>query len=541
MPFLRQKTGKLTRYHIPDLSDKVAITGTSNVSTMVDYLDGNYKQHIAAGLIRRYAHRITKNPDAVTIDNGSPDDQVYYSELQLGPKAAIEAGLFEILGTEYYQKISRHAASLSSDIEFEFVTEGGADADEFGTELLAARDAAGFRQRLGRCDEIAVATGSACMHVQVLGGKFVYTPVPANMVWFAYANGVVEDDEDRAVDMLNIEEASVVVVQLDSGENNTYVAYFPRSDMYPRGRMVKYEAKRWQDIPSPWDGRNAVEATDNAGEIANPLTVLQDDSGDYTRPEVPVIPWIGTIKGIGTSIIPVDSALYNTCVELDMSLSRAFTSLNKSATGNLIFTTEKGASPVWADNLGEGVNMLKPGQSAIMLNLPPAGGEALLTGVEKGGAMIGDSYGVPDYLLAVGDSVNVPSGAALMELNQPAAKMRRKRADINTGNMDRLFKVEVSLAAIDNEDPSFGAGIEQKWIVKDMSYVKTDEQRLNEAKLAKELKLKGQRELIRDYVEGMENASDEQIDAYIADLKLDAAPAAPALGRFSAATQAAQR
>ena len=543
MGLLKTKQGRLERFHIGDLSDDYAFTGGSTVSEQIDYLDGNYKVHIMQGLINRYARKITKDANSSNAGDGVWEDGTYIAALQYAPKAAIEAGLFEVVGTEYYQKIARHAGSLANNTQFVYV-DGDSDKpnEEFAADMAEEREKAGFNQRLGRAEEMAVATGSAGILVQVVGSKLDYQPLPSNQIWIAFNATIIDDGEERPVNMMDINEASVVVVLVEAGnETNTYAAFFPRSDEYPQGRMVKYDAAKWYNIPMPGFDSYAVEALDNAGEIGNPLTVLQDKAGDYSIPEIPVIPWVGTLKGVGKSILPTDTALFDTCKELDMSLSRAFTSLNKSATGNLMFTSEAGSSPVWADNLGEGVNMLKPGQSAIMLNLPPAGGESLLNAVERGGAMVGDSYGVPDYLLAVGDSANVPSGAALMELNQPSAKMRRMRADANRGNMRMLFAVEKALAAIDNDDPSFAAGIEQRWIVNDMSIVKTDEQRLNEAKMAQDLRVKGQRENVRDLVHGMADATDDEVDAYIADLKMSAAQATPTLGRFTAAAGQAQR
>jgi hypothetical protein len=464
----------------------------------------------------------------------------------MAPQAAIENNLFEIVGTEYYQKIVRYTGSLAQDTEYVYTTgeteDGDLDRDEeFTGEITEARVDGGFQQKLSRLDELSVGSGSSVMMVQILGSKLDYQPIPVNQIWVAYNGSITENDVERPANSLDIEEASVVVIMLEAGDRNKYVAFFPRSDKYPQGRQVTYFSRTWHNIPPEGEDPEATEATDNSGAIANPLTVLQDRSKDWTIPEIPVVVWTGTTKGIGTTLLPYDEALYNTCLELDLSASRSMTSLNRSATGTLIFTSEPGSSPVWSDNLGEGTTLLKPGQSATMLNLPPQGGEALMDGVERMGAMIGDAYGVPGYLLATGDSAQVPSGTALMELNQPAAKMRRKRAELNRAAMQRIFDVERGLAAIDNDDPGYAANVRQQWIVHDMAYVKTDEQRLTEAKLELELKVKGQRELVREHVDGMDNATDEQVDEYIAGLKLAAAPAPPALGRFSAAGAQAQQ
>jgi hypothetical protein len=365
--------------------------------------------------------------------------------------------------------------------------------------------------------------------------------MPANQIYIAHAAEIYENDVLRPADSLNLEEASVVVLMLSVASSSTYnfVAYFPRSDMYPKGRMVKYEASMWYQIPEVGN-EGANDHMDAAEEVANPLTVLQDDAQNWTIPEIPVVLWYGSPDGAGSSLLPVSTNLYENDKELNLAECRLLTGGVKSATGIIVFSNELGGSPIMPDNLSEALVQLKPGHALNVLHVPGANVTALDGVVEKLGAYISEKYGVASYKLSVGGNTNIPSGVALVELNKPETKYRQGRADMNRAGMDKIFQIEKGLAAIDNEDPNFGAGITQTWTVNDPTFTQTEAEIQAAIKEDIALGVIDKRGAVRARVPSMENATDEEVDAYLETLLVVAPAPQAGTGRFGAAVQAAQ-
>lgn len=532
MSLLNTEPQRKTRTLTADLNDATIITGVDIMNDAAQYLDGDTHRMLTEMMARRYCTRIVKaeSGDDEVLEDGT--SSVYYADPILAAEAAVRSGQFEIVDSGIFPKLVHENATLSNNTAFEFVDEDGNAVEEFANDIAEARDAAGFRLRLSRLDELSVATGSAAMMVQVLGGVYDYQPILCTAVRVLFDKQITDGELTRPVNTLTIDDASAVIIQLSS---DTYVAHFGRSAEYPQGRMVKYQSNNWKDIPRVGELR-AVDTLDSDGQPVNPLTRLQDVSGDYSAPEYPILMWNGTTRKIGTSLMPCDVVAFKNAMESDLATSRILTSSLKSASGMTVFSAESGASPVVPENIVEGLIALKPGQALNVISVPAINSKYAGDFIGDLNAMISESAGVPSYRLGMSKMTLIPSGVALQELDKPAQKQRQWRADLNRANIDRLFQIECCLARIENDDPFFGIGVRQKWIVRDFEYASNPVEQMTAEKLAQEIKVGGRREAARKYNVALRDASNDTVDAYLEALDIPEAPTAPSLGRFSALT-----
>jgi len=319
------------------------------------------------------------------------------------------------------------------------------------------------------------------------------------------------------------------------GDNRfEFVAYFPRSTDWPNGRQVKYISSEWHMVPDvDAQGDGHVEHYNNAGEIDNPLTTLQEVSGDYSIPEIPIVIWRGTPSGIGKELIPTTPSLWENSLELELSNSRTLTAANKSATGTIIVTQEQGTSAIMPDNIGEGINKLPAGAGMNIISVPAANVETLQKIVETQSAFLADAWSVPANIVRVSDTnniISIASGAALIQMQKPATKMRAKRADTNRAAMDRWFRIELGHARISRDDSKYGAGIMQEWIVNEMPFPKTDLEKMEEFAYKKDtLKIVDDKDAVIKFIPGIHNREDAI--AYLEERPQPAAPR-PTLQNF---------
>ena len=466
MNFLNTTQRRLIRQDISD-ANAVIVTGPSNASTIVDYLDGNMQRAIANKMGSRYTQTIIK-------DNEKGN---YYGDPMQAAKAAIDLGLFEIIPTGIFQKITNFVASLSQSSVFTYKSDGVID-DDFKESIATERDRGSFGLKLSRADAISVAVGSSAIHVQLLGNTLNYQVYSPDCVLIVFNNTIEDGGVLRTTNLNNINEASSVTLLLSSTTNkNQYVTYFGRSQRYPQGRLVRYRAKNWLTTPDPGDNVDYEHLT-NTGELCNPFTLLQDVNGLNNETEYPVSIWYGNNNDTSDGLLPVNKDFYDTAVELDLANSRTMTSAMKTATGMVVFSKEAGASSADPGNLGEGVVKLKQGQSINIMSLPAANADTANKIITNNMAMVSETYGMPSYRLDMSKMASVPSGAALRELDKPANDYRQYRHEVNKTSMHRIFEIERNIARIDRDEPYYAEGTEQTWIVKDIEH-ETPQDKLN--------------------------------------------------------------
>lgn len=468
MTILEINTDPISRVYVNDPESQFEEQPDRDLATtMMDYHDGNDVKHIKQKMAERFATEITVTEN----DQGEKlYNQVKTKQAQL---SAIKNDLFEIDVRGICRKITNNVATLSENSIFEYTDE------QFQEDIAESRERGDFGMMFGRLDEISVMVGSSVMLVQICNNDYQYQPITPDKVWIVYGEEIVVNDKTVPVDPFNIEHAQSVTIQLDDEQFATYIG---RCDKHPNGRFVKYESKEWHNIPDIGDNDtdDYMLGDDEYSEVANPLTVLQDDTGDYTTPEYPIITWQGTTQGIGKYLLPVQTSTYEMCKEIDLSSSRASMSANKNARGFIAYTNEGGVLANQGATDDEGVQNLSPGQSVMILTVPAGNIQVANDTINMRIKSLADSWSVPQYNLAI-DTATVPSGTALMETNRPQIKFQNKRKDINDGQIQRLFEIEKALAGIETGS-EVGSDVEQVWLLKPADIFKTDLEIINETK-----------------------------------------------------------
>jgi len=508
MTILNKNTAALTRIYVNDLEGQYQENpNREDASTMMDYHDGNDINHIKEKMAEMYATEIT------TVENDKGERVQHQVKTKAAQVAAIQNNLFEIVARGMIRKVPNNVAVLAENSEFEFTSNGNID-ETFTADIEESRQAGSFDLMQSRLDTISVVCGSAVELLQVNNGVFQYQPMTPDKVWVVFGDKIEVNEEQFPVDKLKIEHAQCIIIQMDTEK---FAAYFGRSDKYPNGRFVQYKAKEWSSIPSL--DADGIEDYMVGDEIYNPLTYLQDTTKDYTSPEYPIRIWQGTTSGIGKELLPVNTGLYDSCREIDLTSSRVSMAANKGARGAWFFTNEGGVSPNQPASLDEGISKLEPGQSVLVLTVPAANIEQANTVNDANTKYLADSWSIPSYLMSIDGSVQLPSGAALLKANEPLVKFIQKRKAINNSQMNRLFQIEKALASIE-AGSVIGEGIEQTWTLKPMEVLKTDTEKLTELKLKKELEIVDKATILAE-VEGI---TIEQAQEQIDNLVVAAAP-----------------
>lgn len=441
MSFLVAEPGVLTRIHIKDPSDSTD-SAPLIVTEMIDALDGNQRHYIELKMAERFAVRMEESTD----DSGGTVSKIARSIE--AKKAAIEYGLLEVALSYLYDRIVREWNILSRGERFLY---DNAD-DGYIEDIETARKNGSRLLNMIRVDELASATGSAAVLIQVLGSELNYQSIGRDSIWVCFAETIIEGDKERPVNPLNIEEASLVVVSLGA---HSYIAYYARSAEYPNGRQVKYTANYWYDIPD--DSGEAGETDEYSdyrgpdGKVANPLTLWSNlNSGGMGIPEYPIATWLGSTKGYGLSLLPVSSSLYKQTKELDLAYSRILMSTLKSARGFFALSKTEGASNKYPETMDEGMGILENGLALSTHSTPGINQQIANDITASMAAHTSEAFRVPAYKLAINSSAVIPSGAALIELNKPQLELHQSRAEMNRVNVDRIFRIENGLASVEN-------------------------------------------------------------------------------------------
>lgn len=477
MTFLTKTDSGKTRIAPSSIKDAYsAPMGRSDVARWLAYHDGDDRRQTLENMCSRYAVEIVKGKNPTT-----GEEQTWTAKTVSAKAAAIFHRLFEVVNRMLSNKITGMVASLFDTSKFVFAKDGTVD-DQITQDINEERKAGGFKVRFSRADEVSVAVGSCVVLTQVLNDKLNYQAISPDKVWIVFGTEIEADDKKRAVDNLDVEDAYCIVIQLD---DERFVAFFARSDMYPQGRRVEYEASEWSAIPEPADKKSSDFLGDD-GEVANPLTELQDKHGVYTSPEYPVIVWKGTTRGIDGNVTPIDLAMMETCGEIDLTDSRTSMSANKGARGAWYLTSAAGASTHRPPSFDEGVSELKEGQSALVLSVDASNIEVANKVNNDNAAHLANSYGVPTYEMSVDQATQMPSGQALIIANRALNAFRMKRAEINESEMAKEFEIEKALIGVETGE-LVGVDVEQGWTVGPYEIEKTRTELLTEAKLEKEL------------------------------------------------------
>jgi len=463
--------------HIAEILDALSPTSTRARSQ---------RDAVREALIRRYARQIVR----------SERDGVAYESYEVPQAAAGYRGdLYEIVTLDFATDIWRQRARLytepgqvvSYSVPGDETEATAALLAEAGEALAQQREDGGADLALQQADLYAVALGSAAVHLRSVDGALRYDPVPGCHVSARYGETVETDRGVRAVDYGDLEDASAVIVRLAGGDGarqesaadeatDQYVAYCGRSEAYPRGRCVVYEARHEEQIPEPgaggiewcWSASGGRwEREPSRGELANPLTVAQELADDYSIPEYPVVRVLGDVAAaFGSDQFPLrDESFFEQTRELDVLASRLTRIATVTARGVFAITNPGGAPlpPVW----DEGTVALTGEQTLQVLG---QGGDGVRIGWEilrQLAEATSRTQGVPAYAVSVSQA-QPESGVAIRLRAHGLERDRQRRLVANRKVWPRLFSIERALVRVHNGVEIFPEGARIQWAPGDL-------------------------------------------------------------------------
>jgi hypothetical protein len=442
---------RLTRRkaNIDSYASTVDAEAVNNILTLVN---GGGMGLLRDRVIARFAQSIVKRTNQVSGSSEaylttSFDARNFVAQKEEAKVEAIREGLHTISSTFLCTRIIEERSTLfGAGADYTYSTE---DAT-WTTDILEARTAAFHDRRMARLDQLSCGIGSAGLLVSADETGFRYQSFSPAHCWVVFGDDITMNGKQIEVDNLNLEHASVIVLELAStGTDRNFVAYHGRQDDYPNGRLVRYTAQQWNMIPDVGGGGKDFcsdgewRETPDIGIIENPLTAYQSDSNSLV--EYPFIVWHMDSTADGTSIFPTTgSLLYDQCMEIDVEYSRIIESAGRSAAGIQVLKNENGADILGPWN--EGMAQLLKGQEVEVFSHAASNAKDALMVSLKVAEQTAQRWHVPGYMVAAQDNFQVPSGYALDVMNLPLDRDREARTEINRAAMSRKFNIESALA-----------------------------------------------------------------------------------------------
>jgi len=212
----------------------------------------------------------------------------FVTQIDGAARAAIMAKQFEVCRGQYFESIASAQANMFSQagLRYQYST------DKAGDTIAEKRAESGSALSAQRWDLLSCGVKSAALYIEIKGTKLVETEVRPTALWIIHAESITDDGKGRATDTMDIDEASLVIMQL---QGEKYAAWWGPSAKYPVGRHCVFTAKKFSDVPPP-ESKDKSEYTTAGGyqegpvgadELANPLTLW----GGYSKSDPPVYPF----------------------------------------------------------------------------------------------------------------------------------------------------------------------------------------------------------------------------------------------------------
>ncbi|MCP4677711.1 MAG: hypothetical protein GY854_19780 [Deltaproteobacteria bacterium] len=352
---------------------------------------------------------------------------------------------------------------------------GDETTEDVQSVIEGHRIAGGCYNEIANADFCSVAVGVGPMMIDWRGGAdtghLKYRAFSPSCIRAVFPDEVIDNGVARGVDYTDIEDASMVSIQLASGtstgttasDKQQYLAIFGRSDRpgYENGRHVVYESQRWDDVPDPGKGGTDWDYPIGSGNIANPLTIAGTLSDEYV-PEYPLITLRGGYDVTTDKLFPVTTSFFRNCLEIDTELSRIAHCAVLAARGtNWIKDPASAGLP----SSLEGDVALKIDQE-IGNTGQPANNSQIAFDVIKGmSVMLSEGMNVPGYQVVSGTGSMMPeAGIALMIKTQPLIDHRNRRTKLNKSEVEKLWQIEKGLHRVYTGQPLAGPDVTQVWV-----------------------------------------------------------------------------
>jgi hypothetical protein len=478
---------QITRETVDIDNARVVHSSNPKIPSMIKLIDGGGTELVQSKVVQRFAQYMSRGKPAstdMTVSTDTNSGEEYQAKLDQAKEAAIRQGLHTVVSLMLFSRINEIRASLfNAGSLYDYTPDG----KTFEEDLTLSRTIAHHDRRMARLDMLGTTIGSAGMLVQGDALGYRYSPFDPSKAWMVFGETLTADDNRAMVDTLNLEHASIVVLLGDDRtdgddlEKASYVAYFGRQDGYPSGRLVRYFATDWKNIPDPGDGgmdwvrSGEWTATPARDEIANPMTLYQEEAGQVSGVgalyEYPIFPWQADATADGSGIFPITgTALYDQCFELDVELSRDIESGGRSGAGQWTVSNPNGE--VVAGVFNEGMFVAEKDQAVSLLSHSASNADVAMQMIDRLAERTAKRFHVPGYFVSSSEKFTIPSGFALEVMNLPLIWDRNRRAEINSAYMSRKFEIEKQLANFVSGETLIPLDAREKWHPKPLEFPK---------------------------------------------------------------------
>lgn len=441
-----------------------------DINDAITYHDRTSAEGLTAvDLLRRWAKnrfaRYIKRDSTNTVDGSIIKGLEYITQEEAALE--IDSGVTETVLLGIDSAIARATATLFTQPgqRWEYYT--GEDEDEANEEIADMiedyRLRGGAYTAMQRWDTLSVVAGSAVLGLTwVPGDETISYRVwrPSDVfVGFADRIGIEGDAVSRMPLWSILEDAAVVIVrvgrpnrrQAESAEiAERFLAYFGRSELYPRGRCVLYEARSPWQIPDVFGGGGGLVLDEymDGEEPANPLTAAQDELGPEMVPHE--YPFCLLYGGVGNvDLLHSDTTTYHVAREFDIAASRILKAASDGAAGTVVISSDGTGGEGRMPRSIRGVVSMPRGMQYGEYGYGAAGAslsawDLLMRQIQMYGetaANIGGFEVTPDQGRAP------ESGFALSIRAHPKRQYRKQRIVINKGAVARIYEIERSLIA----------------------------------------------------------------------------------------------
>jgi len=444
---IRQSLAKESELETVEVDD-------STVDAALDYFERcNDHQTIKDSMIIRFATGIDKL-------DGEAGYEVYTKKRTA---EMIESGEIEVLTSGLGAQIAGKTANLFSmqTQSWSYVDQNGEDSEEAAEIISAHRENGGFETEIGNADFIASAVDSGPLLITYSSSGLKYQAFSPTCLYAKYHDNIMDEGQWRGVDYSDLEDATMVVVRLSGSggsiESSQYLAIFGRSDEYPQGRYVTYDAIQWDDVPPVGDPM-ANDWVTTGGEIANPLSWLANQSKGYV-PEYPIVIIGGGVSMSQETFVPTTTSMYQTTIEIDIGMSRILKDVLNAARGKDVITNESGAP---LPRSLEATVVLQTGQLLEVTGRPALHSAQAMNVLKDQASLVADGYSVPGFTVVRGGTSTEESGEALKVRMQPLLDRRDRRIKLNKSRVQKMYRIEVGLLEVHSEK-KISPTVEQVW------------------------------------------------------------------------------
>ncbi len=427
------------------------LTQEEIVDEMLSYFNRNDEHNqIRASIKQRYGIGIKVNPDP---NNAGGNAQETYEKGTFATK--VDEGIIEAIASGFGPRVVNALASLFTETGkgFSLTHETIDDLEEVEEVLQRYREEGGLAAQLVKCDRRSIQVGSSGILVSWSNDGLSYQVISPSELRAYFSETIDENGKIRAVDTADLEDATCITIRLSQVDAVTwnYLAIFGRSEEYPKGRWVYYEAASG-DTEIPEVGDKGAMDHEMDGEVANPLSYYAADNPDDNLPEYPIMIIDGGVTE-DTVIMPVYTSLYEDCLSMDTGASHLSATSQDAARGTLALTVDETATGMPLPRSLHGAIALFPGQGVEYHDHNAENSKVALDVMQGLMINIAGGYSVPDYMVVPDDSaISKESGVALMVKTEPLKKARQFRIELNSGAVRKLHQIDTILIHLHSEE-----------------------------------------------------------------------------------------